>query len=107
MVAEASVARRRETGYNRCMTDAALPADDLIRKGLEDLSRGRESVEACLVAIGARRLGRLGYQVPILESPEHRLYLLLARIHGDAAHGVYNALVRRLVSFERAAECAG
>ena len=37
--------------------------------------------------------------------PEHRLYDLLAATHGDGAHSQYNALIRRLVSFERAAEC--
>lgn len=38
--------------------------------------------------------------------PEHKLYLLLAKEKGDAAHSAYNALIRRLVSFERAAACA-
>jgi hypothetical protein len=38
---------------------------------------------------------------------EQRLYRLLADRHGDAAHARYNALVRRLVSFERAAAAAG
>jgi len=35
------------------------------------------------------------------------LYERLAREHLDSAHSRYNALVRLLVSFERAAECAG
>ena len=35
-------------------------------------------------------------------SPERRLYELLRSECGDAAHSRYNALVRRLVSFERA-----
>ena len=43
--------------------------------------------------------------LPPLEGPEHRLYGLLARTDPDSAHGRYNALVRRLVRFERAAEC--
>jgi hypothetical protein len=38
--------------------------------------------------------------------PEHCLYELLARSDSDTAHGRYNAPIRRLVSFERAAECA-
>lgn len=92
--------------YNDLVDTNLLPGGDLIQRGLEDLARGRESVEALLVAIGAPRLRRLGFDVPTLVSPEHRLYLLLAGTHGDAAHGMYNALVRRLVSFERAAECA-
>ena len=37
-------------------------------------------------------------------SPEHRLYELLAAEDSDSAHSRYNALVRRLVSYERAAE---
>lgn len=84
-----------------------LPGEDLVRKGLEDLERGEESVEALLVSIGAPRLSRLGFEVPDgAAAPEKRLYELLSRDDPDAAHSRYNALVRRLVSFERAAECA-
>ena len=43
---------------------------------------------------------------PTLEDAEERLYLLLARDDPDAAHGRHHALVRQLVSFERAAESA-
>ena len=75
--------------------------------GLADLERGVESVEALLVSVGAPRLKALGFEIPSpLASPEHRLYELLARGDPDAAHSRYNALIRRLVSFERAAECA-
>jgi hypothetical protein len=85
-----------------------LPGEELIRAGLEDLARGIESVPAFLVSIGAPRLGQLGFDVPTpLPSPEHRLYVLLARDDPDGAHSQYNALVRRLVSFERAAACVG
>lgn len=87
------------------MQFSGLPGGDLVEKGLRDLSKGRETAEALLVAIGAPRLGRLGFDVPTLESPEHRLYELLARDDPDDAHARYNALIRRLVSFERAAEC--
>jgi hypothetical protein len=34
--------------------------------------------------------------------PERGLYELLAQTEPDSAHSRYNALVRRLVSFERA-----
>ena len=86
---------------------AGLPGEELVRQGLADLDRGVESMEALLVSIGAPKLRRLGHDVPRpLEQPEHRLYELLRHLHGDAAHSKYNALVRRLVSFERAAECA-
>jgi hypothetical protein len=82
-----------------------LPGEDLVRKGIADLERGIESVEALLVSIGAPRLEGLGFEVsnPI-PSPELRLYELLAREDSDSAHSRYNALVRRLVSFERAAD---
>jgi|CXWL01.1.fsa_nt_gi hypothetical protein len=90
------------------MTDSPLPGAELIRQGLLDLEAGRESVAGLLVAVGAPRLRRLGFAVPpstASDPPEHRLYHLLAREGPDSAHGRYNALIRRLVSFERAAEC--
>ena len=85
-----------------------LPGHDLVERGLADLARGVESVPALLVAIGAPRLRRLGLAVPDakLADPEHRLYLELSRSGPDSAHSRYNALLRRLISFERAAECA-
>jgi hypothetical protein len=84
-----------------------LPGEDLVRKGIADLERGIESVEALLVSIGAPRLRRIGFVVPRpIPFPEHRLYDVLARSEPDSAHSRYNALLRRLVSFERAAECA-
>lgn len=84
-----------------------LPGQDLIETGIEDLSSGIESIPALLVSIGAPRLRRLGLSLPEpMPSPERRLYELLQRSDPDAAHSRYNALIRRLVSFERAAECA-
>jgi hypothetical protein len=86
---------------------ADLPGHELVDKGLHDLERGAESVESLLVSIGSPRLRRLGFRVTQpFESPEHRLYDLLSVQYGDAAHSRYNALVRRLVSFERAAGVA-
>jgi hypothetical protein len=87
---------------------SGLPGRDLIDAGIADLGRGVESIAALLVSIGAPRLRQLGFDVPaVIADPEHRLYQLLASENSDAAHSRYNALVRRLVSFERAAECAG
>jgi hypothetical protein len=87
--------------------DRALPGADLIETGLRDLSQRIESVPALLVSIGAPRLRDIGFDVPSpFPSPEHRLYAVLQRSEGDGAHSSYNALIRRLVSFERAAECA-
>lgn len=83
------------------------PGQDLIEGGLRDLKRGVESIEALLVSIGAPRLSRLGMRLPAtLPDPGTRLYELLAADDPDSAHSRYNALVRRLVSYERAAECA-
>lgn len=86
----------------------ALPAGDLIRQGIEDLKAGIESPQAFLVAVGRPRLRRLGIAIPEppFPSPEARLYEYLCQQDPDAAHGRYNALIRRLVSFERALECA-
>jgi hypothetical protein len=84
-----------------------LPGADLVRTGLVDLERGVESVEALLVSIGAPRLERLGFPVRLpIAAPEHALFERLRLEDADSAHSRYNALVRRLVSFERAAECA-
>jgi hypothetical protein len=82
-----------------------LPGADLVSQGLDDLQEGRETDAAFLVSIGAPRLRRLGIDVPALPAPEHRLYDRLARTEPDSAHSRYNALIRRLVSFERALEC--
>ena len=85
-----------------------LPGADLVRQGLEDLSAGAVTIPALLVSIGATRLRRLGAGVPrsTISTPEHRLYELLASENPLTAHSRYNAYIRRLVSFERAAECA-
>ena len=86
---------------------ALLPGAELVDKGLADLAVGAETIESLLVSVGASRLRDLGYDVPApFENAEERLYLLLGRDDPAGAHGRYNALVRRLVSFERAAESA-
>ena len=76
-------------------------------RGLDDLSKGRESTSALLVAMAAPRLRALGIDVPAGggEQPSHRLYELLSET-GSGAHSRYNALVARIVSFARAAEHA-
>jgi hypothetical protein len=84
-----------------------LPGEDLVQRGLDDLAAGVESVESLLVSIGAPRLTGLGVAVENpFPSPEHRLYALLSTEEPASAHSRYNALIRRLVSYERAAECA-
>jgi hypothetical protein len=99
----------RSVRYHRDMEDDRhrLPGGDLIEKGLADRRRGLISIEALLVSIGAPRLAQLGVEVPDpIPSAERRLYDLLCADNPDSAHGRYNALIRRLVSFERAAPCA-
>lgn len=84
------------------------PGQELIDQGIKDLLEGKETVSSLLVMIGAPRLRRLGLIVPesqITTSPEQRLYQKLSESNPNAAHSQYNALIRRLVSFERAAEC--
>lgn len=85
------------------------PGGELIRQGLDHLAQGLETEAALLVLIGAPRLRRLGLEICDFagEPPEHRLYELLSKSDGNSAHSRYNALIRRLVSFERAVECAG
>ncbi len=87
---------------------AALPGGELIQRGLDDLERGRVSDAAFLVSIGATRLRTAGLAVSeaTLADPEHALYSLLAKSDSNSAHSRYNALIRLLVSFERALECA-
>ena len=99
---------------------AGLPGAELVCAGLAALEALAEdnretraaapelSVEALLVAIGARRLRRAGLHVPDVpgmpKEPELALYHVLARQHPNGTHSRYNALIRRLVSFERAVE---
>jgi hypothetical protein len=84
------------------------PGGDLVAKGLEDLASSRETVEALLVSVAASRLRALGLPVKSpLPDAEHRLYEHLAREDSDSAHSRYNALLRRLTSFESAMECVG
>ncbi len=86
----------------------SLPGYLLVRKGYVDLERGLETISSLVVLIGAPRLRGIGIPVPSIgvNAPEHRLYELLASLDTDSAHSRYNALIRELVSFERAAECA-
>jgi len=84
-----------------------FPGGELVVKGIADLRSDLETIESCLVAIGSWRLRRAGLDIPehSYDLPEHRLYELLAAEDSDTAHGRYNALLGRLVSFERAWEC--
>lgn len=87
----------------------ALPGGDIVRLGLADLAAGRTSEESLLVLIGAPRLRRLGFVIPDTGTPDPdlELYSRLSAKAPDAAHSRYNALIRLLVSFERAVESGG
>lgn len=89
---------------------SGLPGNELITTGICDLQARRETIASLLVSIGAPKLRSLGMEIPDIPSslaanPEHRLYDLLAAEGPDSAHSKYNALIRKLVSFERALPC--
>ena len=99
--------RLREARRTLRRMGSHFPGAELIENGVAGLSQGLVTEESLLVSIGAPRLRRLGWRIPTaIAGAEEQLYRLLAARHGDGAHGRYNALVRRLVSYERAAECA-
>jgi hypothetical protein len=92
-----------------------LPGAELLRDGLVDLRAGRETESSLVVEVAAPRLRALGFDVPVLpasesrsehQTPEHRLYSLLAAQPCGGAHSHYNALLARIASFARAAERA-
>lgn len=88
----------------------SLPGGEIVLSGLADLEAGRDTPAAAAVAMASTRLRGAGVPVPDLPTDKpaaHHLYELLASDHGNAAHSRYNATVRRIVSFARAAERAG
>jgi hypothetical protein len=87
--------------------EPTLPGQDLVERGLADLSQDRVSEASLLVLIAAPRLRRLGISVPHQPLPrrwEHDLYARLDERLGAAAHSYYNSLIRRIASFARALE---
>ena len=88
-----------------------LPGADLVARGIHALRSGETTVEALLVSVGAPRLRAAGLDIPspppLPHSPEMSLYLAIGADHPGDAHSRYNALIRRLVSFERALERRG
>jgi hypothetical protein len=83
------------------------PGGDLIAKGIDDYAAGQRTVPACLVAIAASTLRQIGLPISaspvhIIQEPEHQLYELLRLESGDA-YSQYNAFLRQLTSFIRAA----
>jgi hypothetical protein len=85
-----------------------FPGHDLFTQGVADLRTGRETEASLLVALAGTRLRAAGLDVPSAPSgrASHQLYDLLAAADPESAHGRYNALLRRMASFARAAEHA-
>lgn len=87
--------------------EGALPGEELVRKGIQDLEKNLVTDHSLLVLMAAPRLRALGIRVPNSDFPrpyEHSLYSLLEQRLGDDAHSYYNSLVRRIVSYARALE---
>jgi hypothetical protein len=87
---------------------AGLPGWELVARGLEDQAAGRVTIESLLIASAGARVERLG--LPVSRPPDGvdwQLYQLIEKQIGEAgAHGRYNALRRRLLSFLRSADAA-
>jgi hypothetical protein len=83
------------------------PGEEIISEGISDLLEGQETISALVVSIGAPRLRLAGLQLPdnVIIGAEHKLYKKLCETGSNSAHSRYNALIRRLVSFERSLEC--
>jgi hypothetical protein len=82
-----------------------LPGSAAVLDGIRDLMDGRLSIGSCLASIALPKLRAAGlvpddFQHPI-PNGELSLYRLLLQKKGNA-YAKYNALIRELVSFERA-----
>ena len=87
----------------------SLPGAEIVNAGIVDLEAGRDTVEANAVLMAAARLRAAGQNVPDAARSQpaaHRLYEQLARDDARGAHSHYNAILRRVISFARAAERA-
>lgn len=86
-----------------------LPGAEIVLPGIADLKRGQLSVNALAVQAAAPRLLLLGLEARSADDDvlaAHRLYQHLQQELGDGAHSRYNAILRRVASFARAAERA-
>lgn len=87
----------------------SLPGAEIVLPGIADLEAGRRSVNAIAVQCAATRLRGVGLNAPGVEGDvpaAHQLYRQLSEELGDGAHSRYNAILRRIASFARAAERA-
>ena len=93
---------------NECFAESIerLPGAELVLPGLVEAAAGELTVGSCLVSIARPIIERSGlassYGIrEFVHEPERALYRLLLS-EGGNAYGRYNALLRRLVSFEQA-----
>lgn len=89
----------------------SLPGAEIVLPGVEDLQRGRDTIDAAAVLIASRRLGSAGVALPPSPDrngePGHHLFGLLIEADTPDPHSRYNAILRRIDSFARALEGAG
>jgi len=82
-----------------------LPGAELVRSGIRDLLARRTTIGSCLTVVALPRLQAFGLIprnfLPPFQQAELTLYRILREEGGDA-FSRYNALLRELVSFERA-----
>ena len=78
-----------------------IPGEELIYKGLSDISKGKfRSVEALLVFLASPRLNELGFSIPPFSfEPNLVLYEILSLKFDNEAHLQYNALQTRVNKF--------
>lgn len=83
---------------------ANLPGAERVLEGLEDYRENRISMAACLVRMARPRLSEIGLMdsIPLQDDGAELELFDLLQHQGNQAHSRYNALIRELVSFERA-----
>jgi hypothetical protein len=87
----------------------SLPGAEIVLPGIADLEAGRMSANALAVRSAAPRLREVGLEAGAAQSEVPAAHQLYRRLHeelGDSAHSRYNAILRRVTSFARAAERA-
>jgi len=83
-----------------------FPGAELVLPGLREAAAGQLTIGSCLVSIAQPLMQRSGLAASygvrdFIREPERALYRLLQK-EGGNAYGRYNALLRRLISFEQA-----
>ena len=83
---------------------ANLPGAERVLEGLKDYRENRISMAACLVRMARPRLSKIGLMdtIPLQDDGAELELFALLKHEGNQAHSRYNALIRELVSFERA-----